>query len=84
MKLLSVGRKKQVVLLSATPINNSLMDLYYQLSLVTGGDDSYFYRTVGIPNLKSHLRDAASSEGLQRGLEKIQQLLDTVMVRRTR
>ena len=84
MKLLSVGKRKQVVLLSATPINNSLMDLYYQLSLVTGGNDSYFYRTVGIPNLKSHLRDAASSEGLQRGLEKIQQLLDTVMVRRTR
>ena len=84
MKLLSVGKRKQVVLLSATPINNSLMDLYYQLSIITNGDDSYFYRTVGIPNLKYHLRDAASSEGLQQGLEKIQQLLNYIMVRRTR
>ena len=84
MKLLSFGRRKQVVLLSATPINNSLMDLYYQLSIITNGDDSYFFRAVGIPNLRYHLRDAASSEGLQRGLEKIQQLLNYVMVRRTR
>lgn len=84
MKLLSVGKRKQVVLLSATPINNSLMDLYYQLSIITGGDDSYFYRAVGIPNLKYHLKDAASSEGLKRGLEKIQQLLNYIMVRRTR
>ncbi len=84
MKLMSIGKPKQVVLLSATPINNSLMDLYYQLSIITGGDDSYFYKRVGIPNLYKHMRDAANKEGLQQGLEKIQQLLDSVMVRRTR
>lgn len=84
MKLMSVGKRKQAVLLSATPINNSLMDLYYQLSIITGGEDSYFYRTIGIPNLYDHMRDAANKDGLQNGLEKIQQLLDSVMVRRTR
>ena len=51
MKLLSIGKRKQTLLLTATPINNSLMDLYYQLSIITGGDDSYFYRTIGIPDL---------------------------------
>ena len=84
MKLMSIGKPKQVVMLSATPINNSLMDLYYQLSIITGGDDSYFYRTVGIPNLYRHMRDAANKEGIQQGLEKVQQLLDSVMVRRTK
>ena len=84
MKLMSIGKAKQVVLMSATPINNSIMDLYYQLSIITGGDDSYFYKTIGIPDLYRHMRDAANKEGLQHGLEKIQQLLDSVMVRRTR
>ena len=83
MKMLSVGQPKQVLLLTATPINNSLMDLYYQLSIITKGADDYFWDTVGIVDLRKHMRDAAS-KNLQDGLEKIQQLLDSIMVRRTR
>ena len=83
MSLLHVGKPKQVLLLTATPINNSLMDLYYQLSIVTAGDDQYFWDTVGITDLYKHMRDATNKD-LQRGLEKIQQLLDSVMIRRTR
>ena len=83
MKLMSIGKRKQAILLTATPINNSLMDLYYQLSIITGGEDSYFYRHIGIPDLHRHMRDAANKD-LAQGLEKIQQLLDVVMVRRTR
>lgn len=84
MKLMSVGKRKQVLLLTATPINNSLMDLYYQLSIITRGDDSYFHSTVGIPDLYQHMRDAANRDRLAEGLEKIQQLLDRIMIRRTR
>lgn len=83
MKLMKFGKTKQAVLLTATPINNSLMDLYYQLTIITGRNDSYFYRTIGIPDLYTHMRDAANKD-LAVGLEKIQQLLDTVMIRRTR
>ncbi len=83
MKLMSVGKRKQAILLTATPINNSLMDLYYQISIITGGEDSYFSRHIGIPDLEKHMRDAANKD-LAQGLEKIQQLLDVVMVRRTR
>ena len=83
MRLLTVGRPKQILLLTATPVNNSLMDLYYQLSIITGGKDDYFWDTVGIINLYKHMRDAANSDR-RRGLEKIQQLLETVMIRRTR
>jgi len=84
MKLMSVGRRKQAILLSATPINNSIMDLYYQLSIITREDDAYFAKTIRIPNLYKHMRDAANRNGLEQGLAKIQNLLDMVMVRRTR
>lgn len=83
MTLLDTGKRKEVVLLSATPINNSLMDLYYQLLLITGDEPSYFANSVGITNLYKHMREAAD-KNKKMGLEKIQQLLDTIMIRRTR
>ena len=83
MRLLSVGRPKQVLLLTATPINNSLMDLYWQLSIITKGEDDYFWESTGIADLRRHMRDATNRD-LDAGLGKIQQLLDAVMVRRTR
>ena len=82
MKLLSLGPRKQVLLLSATPINNSLMDLYYQMSIITGERDDHFV-DIGIPNLYEYLRKAAVHK-LDDGLERVQLLLDTIMVRRTR
>jgi hypothetical protein len=36
------GGRKKVILLTATPINNDLFDLYNQFSLITRGDRSYF------------------------------------------
>ena len=81
MKLMS-GKKKDAILLSATPINNSIMDLYYQVSIITNGDDTYF-SNIGIPDLYQHMRKAAN-EGIGNGLQKIQQLLDAIMIRRTR
>lgn len=84
-KIMTIGKPKQALLLSATPINNSIMDLYYQVSIITRQDDSYFWRTIGIPDLYRHMRDAANKEGgLAAGLEKIQRLLDGIMIRRTR
>ena len=82
MKIMSLGRRKQVLLMSATPINNSLMDLYYQVSIITGGRDDQF-ADIGIPDLYIYLRKAANHK-INDGLEKIQLLLDTIMVRRTR
>ena len=84
-KIMTLGKRKQALLLSATPINNSIMDLYYQISVITRRDDTYFWRSIGIPDLYKHMRDAANKKGgLAAGLEKIQRLLDGVMVRRTR
>ncbi len=83
MKIISLGNKrKQILLMSATPINNSLMDLYYQISIITGGRDDQF-ANIGILDLFRYL-DKASKHKLNDGLEKIQTLLNDIMIRRTR
>lgn len=82
MKLLSAGKKKQVILLTATPIHNSLLDLYHQLSLVTAGDDTHF-ADLGITDLKRYFV-AADRKQLAEGIEDIIRLLDELMIRRTR
>ncbi len=82
MKLLSLGPRKQVLLMTATPINNSLMDLYYQVSIITGEKDDHF-ADIGIPDLYDYMRRAANHK-IDEGLEKVQLLLEAIMVRRTR
>ena len=82
MKLLAGGRRKQVILVTATPVNNSLMDLYHQLSLITAGNDSHF-ADLGIPDLRSHFISADRKE-LSAGIEDIVRILDELMIRRTR
>jgi superfamily II DNA or RNA helicase len=82
MKLLGGGKRKQVVLITATPVNNSLMDLYHQLSLISAGDDSHF-ADLGIPDLKKHFVSADRKQ-LAQGIEDIVRILDELMIRRTR
>lgn len=83
MKILAGGRPKKVILMSATPINNSLMDLYYQLSLITAGDDLYF-TNLDIPDLRNHFVQATKKGGMQEGIDTIVRILDEVMIKRTR
>lgn len=82
MKLLSGGKRKQVILQTATPVNNSLMDLYHQISLITAGDDAHFI-SLDIPDLRHHFL-AADKKKLVTGVEDIIRLLDEIMIRRTR
>ena len=83
MRFLTSVKKKQVILMSATPINNSLMDLYNQLALITGNNPGYF-KTIGIPDLERHMKEANKEDDFIKGLGKIEQLLDSVMIRQTR
>jgi len=82
MKLLSAGKRKKLILLTATPIHNSLMDLYHQLTLITAGDDTHFAE-LGITDLKRYFV-AADRKQLAEGIEDIIRLLDELMIRRTR
>jgi Helicase conserved C-terminal domain/PLD-like domain len=47
-------RPKSVYLLTATPINNRIMDFRHMIELFSRGDESYFARTLGINNLRAH------------------------------
>ncbi|MBD2773701.1 SNF2-related protein [Iningainema tapete] len=70
-------RNKRVVLLTATPINNSLYDLYHQILLLTRNNEAY-YREWGISNLKGYF------QSLVKGSVEITELLLQTMVRRSR
>lgn len=75
-KLINSGnRHKKLVLLTATPINNSVFDLYHQILLLARGQNTY-YR--GISNLKTYFKD------LSQGKIEITNLLFETMVRRSR
>lgn len=78
LRLLGCGkRNKRVLLLTATPINNSVFDLYHQISLITREND-YYYREYGISNLKTYFKE------LEKGGVESTELLFQTMVRRSR
>jgi superfamily II DNA or RNA helicase len=77
-KLLGTGKRDKIVLLlTATPINNSIFDLYHQLSLLTRSQDSYYY-AEGINNLKTFFQALSKRE-----VESTELLMQTI-VRRSR
>lgn len=77
-KIIGSGkRNKRVVLLTATPLNNSLYDLYHQILLLTRNNETY-YREWGITNLKGYF------QSLAKGSVEITELLLQTMVRRSR
>lgn len=70
----------RVVLLTATPINNTPWDLYHQLSLITRGDDTWYAGRGAVSNLRTTFR------AIEKGVTGTG-LLDTMLlslVRRTR
>ena len=71
---------KRVLLMTATPINNSVWDLYHQLQLITRGDDTWYAGRGPVANLRATFNAVEKGDG---GVG----LLDTMLlslVRRTR
>jgi SNF2 family DNA or RNA helicase len=56
--IIKSGVKTQVLLLSATPVNNDLKDLRNQLYLIAEGGDAAFRELLGIASLRDTLADA--------------------------
>ncbi len=52
------GRRTKVLMLSATPVNNKLLDLRNQIELITEGDDAYLAETDGIESITQVTRTA--------------------------
>ncbi|HSN78071.1 MAG TPA: helicase-related protein, partial [Anaerolineae bacterium] len=76
------GSRKKLILLTATPINNNIFDLYNQINLFTGNDRTYF-AAAGIGDLYRYFL-AARRDSVEQGSVRIFNLLEEVVVRRTR
>ncbi|MDZ4721252.1 MAG: helicase-related protein [Roseiflexaceae bacterium] len=76
------GGRKKLILLTATPINNNIFDLYNQINLFTGNDRTYF-ASAGIGDLYNYFL-AARRESIEVGSIRIFNLLEEVVIRRTR
>lgn len=81
-RLLQGTPPKKLVLLTATPVNNSLWDLYYMLSYFIR-DDAEF-ADVGIRSLRRHFAEAMALDPEDLTPDKLFDVLDAVGVRRTR
>jgi len=56
-EIIGAGKQKQLFLLTATPINNSFLDLQHQIELFTQGNDNFFaVPPLGIHSLKGRIR----------------------------
>ncbi|MBW1987871.1 MAG: helicase, partial [Deltaproteobacteria bacterium] len=77
------GGRKKVIMLTATPINNDLLDLYNQISLVTQGDRSYF-TACGIGDLHKYFLQARRESRNNNPAFALFNLLEEMVIRRTR
>ena len=77
------GERKKLILLTATPINNTVFDLYNQVNLFTGGDRSYFAAS-GIGDLQKYFMAARRKNRQQESGIALFNLLEEVVIRRTR
>ena len=78
------GERKKLILLTATPISNTIFDLYNQLMLFTQGDRAYF-AGAGIGDVRRFFLNARRQGGSD-GSETaaLFNLLEEVVIRRTR
>ena len=77
------GGRKKIILLTATPVNNNIFDLYNQLVLITGGDRSYF-SGAGIGDLYRFFLNARRNVADHETGVALFNLLEEVVIRRTR
>ena len=77
------NERKKLILLTATPINNSVYDLYHQVALFTGGDRSYF-AAAGIGDLQRYFLAARQAQYQQESSIALYNLLEEIVIRRTR
>lgn len=78
LRMVSSGdSNKKVVMLTATPVNNTIWDFYHQVLLMNRGRDDA-YRNYGIPSLKGFFKEVS------KGRAEFYDLIEHAMVRRSR
>jgi hypothetical protein len=73
---------KKLVFMSATPVNNSLWDLYYLLTYFVGHDAAF--SGIGVRSLKERFADAMAEDPDDLKPDMLFDILDATAVRRTR
>jgi hypothetical protein len=81
-RVITAGSPKKVVLLTATPVNNSLTDLETLIKYFIR-DDARF-ASLGIPSIRDYIRHAQAIDPANLTPEHLFDLMDQVAVRRTR
>jgi hypothetical protein len=81
-RLLSGSPPKDLVLMTATPVNNSLWDLYYLLTYFVKNDATF--ADLGIGSLREHFAEAVAASADELSPERLFDVLDAISVRRTR
>ncbi|MCX7600220.1 MAG: helicase-related protein [Armatimonadetes bacterium] len=81
-RLLSGEPAKNVVMMSATPVNNTLWDLYYLLSYFLPNDAAFSGR--GILSLRRRFEEATQIDPYELKPDVLFDVLDAICVRRTR
>ena len=76
------GKKRELVLLTATPVNNSLYDLFHLVSFFLRQDSQLL--THGIPSIKGLFDDANHVEPGDLHPDTLYPLIDATTVKRTR
>ena len=82
ISLLAKSPDAKLLLLTATPVNNSLWDLYHEVMLFAKTDSAF--ESVGIANLRSHVKHATSLDHDDLDPAHMFAVLDAISVRRTR
>ncbi len=73
----SNGNRPNIVFLTATPINNSTWDLYWQIKLLVGYNENIFIKE-NIPDLLKYFKDSEENPA------QLNDLLNAISIRRTR
>ncbi len=81
-RLLQGKPPKKLVLMSATPVNNSLWDLYYVMTYFIKHDAEF--ADIGIRSLKEHFAEAMKQDPDDLKPDALFDILDATTVRRTR
>ena len=78
------GATKKLLMLTATPVNNSLWDLHSLFLLFGRHDGAFAGEPLRIPSLRKHFIDAGASDPERLSETKLFPLIDALTVRRDR
>jgi hypothetical protein len=82
LRQLLFGQRKDVVLLTATPVNNTLWDMYYLLRFFLRQDSALASR--GIVNIRDRFKAAAKQDPSNLNPDFLYPIIDAITVKRTR